>query len=94
MLFVENLTKSVQVVDKTLVAPLSVAELKTIKTKEDFVKVYGKDILKAIRPLQEQDGKKKVKEQKKKEKDAEKNEKEPELEKVDDDGNSEDEFFS
>ena len=84
MLFVSNLTKSVQVVDDTLIAPMSVGELKHIKTKEEFVNTYGEDILFALSPVGEIEGSKKVKEKKKKIKEADKKIKEKEQEQDDD----------
>lgn len=78
MLFVSNLTKSVQVVDDTLIAPMSVGELKRIKTKDEFVALYGKDILLSLSPVSEVEGRKKVKEQKQKIKEADKKIKEQE----------------
>ena len=88
MLFVKNLTKAIQSLDGTLVLPESVGELKTIKDKEALIKTYGKKILNALEPVEEEEGKKKVKEQKQKVKDADKKHKEKEEQ--DDDG----EFFS
>lgn len=80
MLFVRNKTKAVQCLDGVLVPPASVAELKTLATKADLVKLYGKDILKALEPINEQEGKKEVKEQKQKVKEADKKQKEEDKE--------------
>ena len=90
MLFVSNLTKSVQVVDDTLIAPMSVGELKHIKTKEEFVNTYGEDILFSLSPVGEIEGRQKVKEQKQKIKEADEKIKKKEKEKDDED----DEMFS
>ena len=90
MLFVSNLTKSVQVVDDTLIAPMSVGELKHIKTKEEFVNTYGEDILLSLSPVGEIEGRKKVKEQKQTIKEADKKIKEKEQEREQGD----DEMFS
>ena len=90
MLFVSNLTKSVQVLDDTLIAPMSVGELKHIKTKEEFVNTYGEDILFSLSPVGEIEGRKKVKEQKQKIKEADKKIKEKEK----DDEDEDDEMFS
>lgn len=76
MLFVKNKTKAIQCLDGVLVPPASVAELKTLATKAELVKAYGKDILKALEPINEQEGKKEVKEQKKKQDEADKKQKE------------------
>ena len=84
MLFVSNLTKSVQVVDDTLIAPMSVGELKHIKTKEEFINTYGEDILFSLSPVGEIEGRKKVKEQKQKIKEADKKIKEKEKDDEDD----------
>ena len=80
MLFVRNKTKAVQCLDGVLVPPASVAELETLATKADLVKLYGKDILKALEPINEQEGKKEVKEQKQKVKEADKKQKEEDKE--------------
>ena len=52
MLFVKNKTKAIQCLDGVLVPPASVEELKTLATKTELVKAYGKDILKALEPVQ------------------------------------------
>ena len=84
MLFVKNKTKASQCLDGVLVPPASVEELKTLTTKAELVKEYGKDILKALEPLNEQEGKKEVKEQKQKVKEADKKQKEDKEEDNDD----------
>lgn len=84
MLFVKNKTKAIQCLDGVLVPPASVEELKTLATKTELVKAYGKDILKALEPLDEQEGKKEVKEQKQKVKEADKKQKEDKEEDNDD----------
>ena len=77
-------TKAIQCLDGVLVPPASVEELKTLATKAELVKEYGKDILKALEPLNEQEGKKEVKEQKQKVKEADKKQKEDKEEDNDD----------
>ena len=91
MLVVKNNTPSIQLIDKTSIAPGDTKELKTIKTLEELKKVYGADILTrfSVPKVEEEKPKKEEEKPKKEDKKDKKDKKENKKEQ-----NEEDEFFS